>query len=80
MIVQEATPTDLYERPLDVEIARFLGEGNLLHASVRSGAAATVLGPLSFDKKGDITSIAWAVYRWDKSGNYDQITSSSPSQ
>ena len=33
-----------------------------------------VLGALSFNKKGDITAIGWAVYRWDKNGNYDEIT------
>jgi branched-chain amino acid transport system substrate-binding protein len=49
-------------------------------AAMHQGTWDTVLGPLSFDKKGDIKSIAWAVYRWDKSGNYDQVTSSSPSQ
>jgi len=49
-------------------------------AAMHQGTWDTVLGPLTFDKKGDITSIAWAVYRWDKSGNYDQVTSSSPSQ
>jgi len=48
--------------------------------AMHQGTWDTVLGPLAFDKKGDITAIAWAVYRWDKSGNYAQITSDSPSQ
>jgi branched-chain amino acid transport system substrate-binding protein len=43
-------------------------------AAMHSSSFDTVLGPLSFDKKGDITAIAWAVYRWDKAGNYDEIT------
>jgi branched-chain amino acid transport system substrate-binding protein len=43
-------------------------------AAIHAGTWDTVLGPLSFDKKGDITAIGWAVYRWDKSGNYDEIT------
>ncbi|HEY2530097.1 MAG TPA: branched-chain amino acid ABC transporter substrate-binding protein [Xanthobacteraceae bacterium] len=44
-------------------------------AAVMHGSAwDTVLGPLSFDKKGDLTSISWAVYRWDKQGNYDEIS------
>jgi len=30
-------------------------------------------------KKGDITAIGWAVYRWDKDGNYDEITDLSKS-
>src|ERR1700728_1157330 len=45
-------------------------------AAMHGGTGDTVLGPLSFDKKGDISSIAWAVYRWDKDGNYDEITES----
>ena len=43
-------------------------------AAMHSGTWDTVLGPLSFNKKGDITAIGWAVYRWDKNGNYDEIT------
>ncbi len=43
-------------------------------AAIRAGTWDTVLGPLSFNKKGDITSIGWAVYRWDKHGNYDEIS------
>jgi branched-chain amino acid transport system substrate-binding protein len=48
-------------------------------AAMRDGSWDTVLGPISFDKKGDITSGGWAVYRWDKSGNYEQITEGGPS-
>jgi hypothetical protein len=33
-----------------------------------------VLGPIAFDKKGDITAAGWAIYRWDKDGNYDEVT------
>jgi branched-chain amino acid transport system substrate-binding protein len=43
-------------------------------AALRSGIWETVLGPLTFDKKGDIAAGGWAVYRWDKDGNYDEIT------
>ena len=43
-------------------------------AAMHAGTWDTVLGPISFDKKGDITAIGWAVYRWDKNGNYDEIT------
>jgi branched-chain amino acid transport system substrate-binding protein len=46
-------------------------------AAIHSGTWDTVLGPLSFDQKGDITSISWAVYRWDKAGNYDEIVDQS---
>jgi branched-chain amino acid transport system substrate-binding protein len=48
-------------------------------AALHTGTYDTVLGPLSFDKKGDITAIGWAVYRWDKDGNYDEITDLSKS-
>jgi branched-chain amino acid transport system substrate-binding protein len=44
-------------------------------AAVMHGSSwDTVLGPLAFDKKGDLRSISWAVYRWDKQGNYDEIS------
>jgi branched-chain amino acid transport system substrate-binding protein len=42
-------------------------------AAMHGGPWETVLGPLSFDKKGDITSVGWAVYRWDKEGNYEEL-------
>jgi branched-chain amino acid transport system substrate-binding protein len=48
-------------------------------AAIRNGSWDTVLGRLSFDKKGDITGGGWAVYRWDKDGNYEQITDAGPS-
>jgi branched-chain amino acid transport system substrate-binding protein len=48
-------------------------------ATIRAGTWDTVLGPMSFDNKGDITGGGWAVYRWDKDGNYEQITDSGPS-
>jgi branched-chain amino acid transport system substrate-binding protein len=48
-------------------------------AAMHAGTWNTVLGPMSFDKKGDITGGGWAVYRWDKDGNYEQITEAGPS-
>jgi branched-chain amino acid transport system substrate-binding protein len=48
-------------------------------AAMHAGTWDTVLGPLAFDNKGDLTSIGWAVYRWDKNGNYDEITDASKS-
>jgi branched-chain amino acid transport system substrate-binding protein len=48
-------------------------------AAMHAGSWDTVLGPLAFDHKGDLTSIGWAVYRWDKNGNYDEITEASKS-
>jgi branched-chain amino acid transport system substrate-binding protein len=48
-------------------------------AAMHEGTWNTVLGPLSFDKRGDITAIGWAVFRWDMNGNYDEITDPSKS-
>ena len=48
-------------------------------ATMRAGTWDTVLGPISFDKKGDITAGGWAVYRWDKDGNYEEISGAGPS-
>ena len=33
----------------------------------------TVLGPISYDKKGDITTVDNEVYKWSKDGKYDEI-------
>lgn len=40
---------------------------------IRAGKWDTVLGPIAYDKKGDITVIDYVVYKWDKSGNYADI-------
>jgi iron(III) transport system ATP-binding protein len=45
-IVQRAAPAELYERPLDERLARFLGVVNVLHARFAHGAAHTALGAL----------------------------------
>ena len=45
-VVQQATPAELYERPADARLARFLGAVNLLPADFRDGQALTPLGPL----------------------------------
>jgi branched-chain amino acid transport system substrate-binding protein len=41
--------------------------------TVRSGKWDTVLGPISYDKKGDITTVDYVFYRWDKDGKYNEI-------
>src|SRR4051795_3082250 len=33
----------------------------------------TVLGPISYDKKGDITTVDYVFYKWSKDGKYDEI-------
>jgi branched-chain amino acid transport system substrate-binding protein len=45
--------------------------------TIRAGKWDTVLGPIAYDKKGDITVIDYVVYKWDKSGNYADIGSGS---
>jgi branched-chain amino acid transport system substrate-binding protein len=39
-------------------------------AALKGGKWDTVLGPIAFDKKGDITVVDYVVYKWDKTGNY----------
>jgi iron(III) transport system ATP-binding protein len=46
-IVQAGTPDELYTRPADVELARFLGAVNLIAADFAPGIAATSLGELA---------------------------------
>src|SRR6516164_1810312 len=46
VIAQLDTPSGLYGVPGDAELARFLGESNLLEGDVREGVASCRLGPL----------------------------------
>ncbi len=43
-VVQHAAPHDLYLHPVDPELARFLGEANLIDATVSANTAETPLG------------------------------------
>ena len=45
-IVQQGTPSELYEHPVDERLARFLGAVNVLYASFLGETAQTRLGPL----------------------------------
>ncbi len=45
-IIQHAKPAELYERPADERLARFLGAVNLIDASFEHGTALTLLGAL----------------------------------
>jgi branched-chain amino acid transport system substrate-binding protein len=38
-----------------------------------NGPWSSVLGPVTFDKKGDITAGAYVMYIWDAKGNYNQM-------
>lgn len=42
-------------------------------AALHAGTWDTVLGPLSFDKKGDITTIDYVFYDWKKDGTYAEV-------
>jgi iron(III) transport system ATP-binding protein len=48
-IAQCAPPEDLYRRPADPGLARFVGEANLLSGVVRGGVVETPFGTLSLD-------------------------------
>ncbi|MEW6452814.1 MAG: branched-chain amino acid ABC transporter substrate-binding protein [Pseudomonadota bacterium] len=42
-------------------------------AAIKSGKWDTVIGPIAYDKKGDITVIDYVVYQWDKNGGYTEL-------
>jgi branched-chain amino acid transport system substrate-binding protein len=42
-------------------------------ATMHAGKWDTVLGPISFDKKGDITTIDYVFYEWKKDGKYAEV-------
>ncbi len=42
-------------------------------AAMHAGKWDTVLGPISFDKKGDITTIDYVFYEWKKDGKYAEV-------
>ncbi|MHB8467340.1 MAG: ABC transporter ATP-binding protein [Acidimicrobiales bacterium] len=46
VIVQAATPKELYTRPIDAQLARFLGDANLVDAVIDRTSAATAFGNL----------------------------------
>ena len=48
-IAQYATPEDLYTRPVDADLATFIGEANLLEGVLNAGAVKTILGTLPLD-------------------------------
>jgi branched-chain amino acid transport system substrate-binding protein len=42
-------------------------------ATVKAGKWDTVLGPISYDKKGDITKLDYVFYEWKKDGSYAEV-------
>jgi iron(III) transport system ATP-binding protein len=52
-IVQQGTPVELYQKPLDARLASFLGVANLLEATFAAGFAETALGRLELHADGE---------------------------
>jgi branched-chain amino acid transport system substrate-binding protein len=48
-------------------------EANKVAATLKTGTWDTVLGPISYTPKGDITKIDYVVYRWNKDGTYHEL-------
>jgi iron(III) transport system ATP-binding protein len=46
VVIQHASPHELYTQPMDAELAQFLGAANLLPATVDGGCAVTAVGRL----------------------------------
>src|SRR5215475_4560750 len=42
-------------------------------ATLKTGTWDTVLGPISYTPKGDVTKIDFVVYRWNKDGTYSEL-------
>jgi branched-chain amino acid transport system substrate-binding protein len=42
-------------------------------AAIHAGKWDTVLGPISYDKKGDITRLDYVFYVWKKGGTYEEM-------
>jgi iron(III) transport system ATP-binding protein len=49
VIAQDGSPEELYRRPVDVALARFLGATNVVSAEIRDGFAHTELGILAVE-------------------------------
>ena len=41
--------------------------------STKEGTWNTVLGPISYDKKGDITKLDYVIYIWKGDGTYSEM-------
>jgi branched-chain amino acid transport system substrate-binding protein len=48
-------------------------DGKKVAETIRNGKWDTVLGPISYDKKGDITTVDYVFYKWGKDGKYEEI-------
>jgi len=48
-------------------------DANKVAATLKAGTWDSVLGPLSYTPKGDITKIDYVLYRWNKDGTYSEL-------
>jgi branched-chain amino acid transport system substrate-binding protein len=48
-------------------------DGKKVAAVIKAGKWDTVLGPISYDAKGDITAIDYVFYKWGKDGKYEEM-------
>ena len=55
VVAQCAAPMDLYTRPADPELARFIGDANLVDGVFGDGSVETILGPLPVQSGGHTT-------------------------
>jgi iron(III) transport system ATP-binding protein len=60
-LVQVGTPAELYDRPVDLAVARFFGEVNVVPGIVRGGLAATPLGDVPAPGQADGAAVDVAV-------------------
>jgi iron(III) transport system ATP-binding protein len=56
VIVQSASPRDLYERPVDVGVAGFVGDANLLPGSIAGDHVTTALGTHDYESSDVVAS------------------------
>ena len=62
-IAQVGPPDELYAQPVDPDVARFLGDANLVKGQVASGRAVTALGVLDLRRPIPDTDDAWVLIR-----------------
>ena len=56
VVAQQGAPSDIYDRPASVEVARFIGDANLLAAHVANGRVTHALGAQTCPQSdGDVT-------------------------
>ncbi|MFD9817538.1 ATP-binding cassette domain-containing protein [Streptomyces violascens] len=54
-VIQQAPPEQLYQEPADADVARLIGEANLLPARLDGTQAETALGPLPLTHATPVT-------------------------